>query len=773
MNNKAKRYFPLRGSILVMFILLGLIFTCLAFYYWNLILLPEIRDNATSSITALSQIQAYRLENYIDTNRKTITPQQLKDFMGSILLLKDSNTNYQFLVGIRLEMDYDTIDLDYHNKHKNYKDTCFDISFSSFICNDCDETKLPLYSTSTRDLIGAAYFTINSQFIKYIEKNIQLTFLVGTVTIVVIISFFWWIISMMLKPFAQLAFHLQVQNIQSLTPLPRLRSPKTREIMAVKEAVDYLLRRIAKNQEILEQTVQDRTMELQESITQLEIEIETRQRAEQEAITANKTKSQFLANMSHEIRTPLNAIIGFSELLKKELTLEKHINFVKSIDSSGKTLLVLINDILDLSKIEADKMELQYSNVSIRTIVQDMKQTFSPDIQAKGLSCIIEIDSDLPETMMLDEVRIRQILFNLIGNAVKFTKKGSIYIFVKKIFTDTDDSKLNLIIGVRDTGVGIHEDQQKVIFESFRQQDGQKLSEYGGTGLGLAITKRLIEIMNGTISVKSQVDKGSVFQFELPDVAVGSMSQENYLPEPLDKTEDIETIVFDSAKILVVDDVLNNQILMESFLDDFSFQIYTASNGVEACEKAKTILPDIIFMDIKMPVMNGFEATQKLKADRTTCNIPVVILSASAMKGIENDLEKITFEDYLTKPVSQREVIESLKKFIPYQKDQPETISHEQSSCQDESDKNLSGTIPPELIAQIKVFEPNIMMHVEEGILIDEVEGIANEIKAISSSYQCVSVMDWADEVLSLAEVFDIEKLYLILKKFSDLIKKC
>jgi len=770
MNKKEKKYFPLRGSILVMFILLGLIFTCLAIYYWHHILLPEIRNNASSSITALSQIHAYRLEDYIDSNRKTITPQQLEDFLGSILLLKDSNTNYQFLVGIRLEMDYDTIELDYHNKHKHTFDKCFDISVSSFICKDCKETNLPLYSTSTRDLIGAAYFTLNSQFINYIEKNIQLSFLVGTVTIVAIISFFWWIISMMLKPFSQLAFYLQVQNIKTLTPLPRLSSPKTREIMSVQIAVDYMLKRIAKNQENLEQTVKDRTRELEESIQKLENEIETRQRAEQEAITANKTKSQFLANMSHEIRTPLNAIIGFSELLKNEVTLEKHKNYVRTIDSSGKTLLVLINDILDLSKIEADKMELQYSNVSIRAIIQDMYQMFLQDIQAKGLSYYTEIDPDIPETMVLDEVRIRQILFNLIGNAVKFTKQGSILVFVKQCFTD--DSMLNLIIGVRDTGIGIPDDQQHLIFESFRQKDGQQLSEYGGTGLGLAITKRLIELMHGTISVKSQLNKGSVFQFELPDVMVSSSTQDVSLSKPVDTTDDIEKIVFDAAKILVVDDMLNNQILMESFLDDFSFQVYTASNGVEACEKAKEILPDIIFMDIKMPVMDGFEATQKLKADSMTCKIPIVILSASAMKGISNDLEKIKYEDYLTKPVSQREIIESLKKFIPYHMDQPEKQSQKQNTYQDDGDTNISDTIPSELIEQIQAFEPIIMMHVEEGLLVNEVESIANDIKAISASYHCSSVMDWADEVLSLAEMFDIEKLSLALKRFSGLIKK-
>jgi len=770
MSKKTKKYIPIRGSVLFMFIGLGLIFTCLAFIYWFLILLPQIRNNTISSITALSQIQAYRLETLIDNNRNTLTPKQLKEFMGRILLLKDSNTNYQFLVGIRLEMDYDTIDLAFHEGH-DASDTCFDVSVSSFICNDCQETQILLYSISTRDLIGVAYFTINSQFINYIEKNIQISFLFGIITIVVIIIIFWWIISMMLKPFSQMAFHLQVQDIQSLKPLPRLSSPKTKELMAVKKAMDFMLSRISEHQEILEQTVEDRTIELQQSIEQLEIEMATRQRAEQEAIIANKTKSQFLANMSHEIRTPLNAIIGFSELLKKELTQEKHKNFVQTIVSSGKTLLGLINDILDLSKIEAGKLELQYSNVSLRTIFQEMSQTFAPDLQSKGLAYHIEIDQNLPETLILDEVRIRQILFNLIGNAVKFTKQGAVSVFVKKKFTENDCSKLDLTIGVKDTGVGIAEDQKKVIFESFRQQNGQKLSEYGGTGLGLAITKRLIEMMHGSIHVISEVNKGSVFQFELPDIDVASLTQKDKLESDLEEYD--EQITFDHAKILVVDDVLNNLILMDSFLEDYNFTVTTAENGLEAIEKAKETQPDVIFMDIKMPVMDGFEATLKLKNDASTSHIPVIILSASAMKGISERLDISQYDDYLTKPVSQRAVLKSLKKFIPHHVDicvHDKVQTHDDKIQQDDIVQDASDIIPPKLIQQIQTYEPKIIMHVEEGILVDEIEVLANEIKEISLSYQCKPVTEWTDEVLSLAEMFDIEQLSEVLKRFSALL---
>jgi signal transduction histidine kinase/DNA-binding NarL/FixJ family response regulator len=764
MNKKPKKYIPLRVSILIMFIVLGFIFVSLAVVYWFSILLPQIRSNSISSITALSQIQAFRLETYIEHNRKTLTPQELKEFMGGILLLKESTTGYQFLVGIRLMMDYDTANLAHHKEHQN--DHCFDVSVSSFMCNDCQETEILLYSTSTRDLIGYAYFTINSQFLNYIEKSIQISFLFGILTIILIIVIFWWIISMMLKPFSQLAFHLQKQNIQALKPLPGLSAPQTREIMMLKDAMNFMLNRISKHQDILEQTVLDRTEKLRETIAQMKIEVETRQRAEQTAITANKTKSQFLANMSHEIRTPLNAIIGFSELLNKELTQKKHKSFVKTIVSSGKTLLVLINDILDLSKIEAGKLVLQYTDVHLRTILQEMSLTFAPELNTKGLSFQMNIDQSLPNSLILDEVRIRQILFNLIGNAVKFTKQGSVSVIVRNIFNEQDTSKLNLIIEVRDTGVGIPKDQQELIFESFRQKDGQKLSEYGGTGLGLAITKRLIETMNGTIRIESMINKGSTFQVELTDVSVASLTTDSNIPDSDPQNDDFEHLLFDPAKILLVDDVMNNLILIESFLEDFNFQIITAENGLKGIEAAKKYQPDIIFMDIKMPVMDGYEATRILKTDKTTQDIPVIILSASAMKGTENELDLITYEGYVTKPVSQIQIVEILKKFIPYHVESEDHDKNEETSIH-----QACTDIPPDLVKKIQAFEPQIIMYLDEGILIDEVERIANEIKEIAAPYACHLVMDWTEEVLTLAELFDIEKLHDVLKKFSVLIK--
>ncbi len=254
--------------------------------------------------------------------------------------------------------------------------------------------------------------------------------------------------------------------------------------------------------------------------------------AKEEAESANRAKSEFLANMSHEIRTPMNAVIGFSELLSSLITDKKQKGYLDSIQTAGKSLLTLINDILDLSKIEAGRLDIQYETVNPYSLFNELKQIFAVKIAEKNLEFIVDIDNALPPALILDEVRLRQVLLNLIGNAIKFTDKGYIKLSVKIKIPPTPVEKGELgriSLSVEDTGIGIPSEQQEMIFESFRQQDGQSTRKYGGTGLGLAITKRLVEMMNGQISVKSTVGKGSVFEIILRDVEVSSTESVNTL----------------------------------------------------------------------------------------------------------------------------------------------------------------------------------------------------------------------------------------------------
>jgi PAS domain S-box-containing protein len=255
-----------------------------------------------------------------------------------------------------------------------------------------------------------------------------------------------------------------------------------------------------------------------EDITERKRAEEALKKAKEDAELASRAKSEFIANMSHEIRTPLNAVLGFSELLSLRITDSEHKSYLDAIGLAGENLLMLINDVLDLAKIEAGHLEIQYEEVNLEVIFDELKQIFALKLSEKNLVFVVEIDEELPYTLMLDEIRLRQVLLNLVGNAIKFTEKGSIKLDAQK---QTDKhGKLDLIISVADTGIGIPENQQDRIFETFQQLDGQSTRKYGGTGLGLALCKRLVKLMNGHISVESKVGGGSIFEISLPDVEV-------------------------------------------------------------------------------------------------------------------------------------------------------------------------------------------------------------------------------------------------------------
>ncbi|MFH1075963.1 MAG: two-component regulator propeller domain-containing protein, partial [Pseudomonadota bacterium] len=275
------------------------------------------------------------------------------------------------------------------------------------------------------------------------------------------------------------------------------------------------VRAIESHKQELKVQVSERTKELSDANTQLAI-------AKEKAEVANHAKSEFLANMSHELRTPLNAVTGFSELLSSVVIDPKQKSYLDAIKIASKGLLTLLNDILDLSKVEAGQMTINYAETNLKMIFLEIEQIFSPKVTEKGLRFIVDIDKDLPPILMLDEIRLRQILLNLAGNAVKFTEKGYIRLAADKNQGYGDVSRIDLIISVEDTGIGIPEDQREIIFESFKQQEGQDVSKFGGTGLGLAICKKLVEIMDGHISVSSGVGEGSTFEVILRGVAVPS-----------------------------------------------------------------------------------------------------------------------------------------------------------------------------------------------------------------------------------------------------------
>lgn len=381
-----------------------------------------------------------------------------------------------------------------------------------------------------------------------------------------------------------------------------------------------------------------------------------------EANAANQAKSEFLANMSHEIRTPMNAVLGFTEILATMEKDSKKAHYINNIHTSGRALLNLINDILDLSKIEAGKLELQYTSVSLSSLFNEMVTVFEQKAVDKGLRFIVDNSPGIPEALLLDETRLRQILINLLGNSVKFTDSGHIRLSARIKYFDQPRSQVDLTIIVEDTGIGISKDQHKAVFSAFEQVEGQKTAKYGGTGLGLTITRRLVEMMGGEIVVESQLGSGTSFSVLIHGVEIAALDS---LDAQRSETLNFEALRFKKALILITDDIDYNREMLTLYLRSFGFEFIYAENGRQAVEQANTHHPDLILMDMKMPEMNGFEASEMIKNNNTLKDVSIIAVTASALLQDEEEISRLC-DGYLRKPVSRSDLTREIMKYLPY-----------------------------------------------------------------------------------------------------------
>jgi two-component system sensor histidine kinase EvgS len=480
--------------------------------------------------------------------------------------------------------------------------------------------------------------------------------------------------------------------------------------------------------------------------------------AKEKAEKASMAKTEFLANMSHEIRTPMNAIIGFTELLQDEATEPKVKSFSKTIQNAGNSLLLLINDILDLSKIEAGHLEIKMAPVNPQTFFNEIINIFIVEARNKGLELILELDPDIPPSLMLDAARLRQVLLNLIGNAIKFTELGSIRLSVHKLNEDEVLSKLDLAISVEDTGIGIAESIQATIFDPFEQVDGPSQSK--GTGLGLAICKRLTLLMGGEIKLKSRIDAGSRFTVTLKNVDVASMVNEDHVVSSDQQT----ATEFLPANVLIVDDIASNRDLIKAVFEETPLTLLEAENGQQAVNMVTKGKMNLILMDIRMPVMDGYQATKLIKEQT---DIPVIALTASVMQDEVATLNKHNFDGYIRKPVLKGELIELMKQFLPYQVTSNQQMATSPMPMLSDHERNVAQHVVPILLSYTHRWKA-----LKESNDISAIKLFVYDIIEIGEEYEFLALLDYANAFLNSIETFDIEGIRQHMTDFPVLISR-
>ncbi len=525
--------------------------------------------------------------------------------------------------------------------------------------------------------------------------------------------------------------------------------------------------------ELAKLDLEQQKLKLEETVTELG-------KAKNIAESATRAKSEFLANMSHEIRTPMNAILGFADMVGESIEDVRLKGYVDAIKSSGNNLLMLINDILDLSKIEAGRIDLNIEPVDLKALVVEVRSIFLLKAQEKGLKFAFHADANIPERLMLDQIRIRQILFNLIGNSIKFTESGYVNVNIKQKESQNNSEYLDLMIFVEDSGIGIAQNQQARIFEAFVQQSGQNTRKFGGTGLGLAITKRLVEMMHGSINLYSKPGVGTTFKITIPNVQI---------PE----TEDIHllkndtapaTYTFKKAVILVVDDIALNRELIKGYFNGSNIVCYEAENGFDAVKAVENNDFTLVLMDIKMPGIDGYEAARRIKMKK---NIPVIALTAAAIKEKRNEERRKIFDGFITKPIMKDELINYLAKFL--EKDFPDGEEPIITpKMQTETNDAVLETAPAGTGTDIDVQSEcdticeQVLMNlngelmsaweiISGSAIVDDIKSFAAQIKNIGRENNISELTLYGSRLYDEADMFDFERLPGTLKLYPDIVK--
>ncbi len=488
--------------------------------------------------------------------------------------------------------------------------------------------------------------------------------------------------------------------------------------------------------------------------------------ARKEADDANNAKSIFLSNMSHEIRTPLNAVLGMNEMILRESEDYSITEYALEIKNSGEKLLALINEILDFSKIESGKFDIVQTNYALSSIVIDLVNTFKFKALEKGLEFEVKVSPEIPNLLNGDELRIKQILTNLIGNAIKYTQTGKVTLKFDYIEQKPDENsyfprKENTIllkVDVEDTGQGIREDDMNKLFGDFQRLNIMKNRETEGTGLGLAISTQLLKLMNGTISVKSVYGSGSTFSVTIPQVVlskiqIGEIDINKHTAEKQDISYK-ELLTAPEAKILSVDDTPVNLLLLKNLLKRTMIQITDCTSGKQMLELIKTNKYDLIFLDHMMPEMDGIEALHKAKEQEQNMSkdAPYIVLTANAISGMKEKFIKEGFNDYLSKPIRSTELEEMLLKYLPKEKVHitQKTAKHAADNTNIQSNAVKNDT--QKTSTETSISQANEEIHEEEKA--EQIQLPDLNLKQLNLKIAIEYSMDDIDTLLDIANIY-------------------
>lgn len=661
--------------------------------------------------------------------------------------------NYEIIKGISIKDNKSTI---FRSGHVSYENEEFSV-------NSNDELEpinmaglfshtFPVeynFNGQTRHLGEVTLYSDRSAILDRLKVGFLFLLLNAALTTAVIVLLILWAFKKYLAtPLEKMTQDIEKTDINNLKPISSVEElSRNGELISLQKAFNEMITVLQKAQKdlsqsnkVLEKKVEERTIEL-ESMKDKAVN------AMKQANMANKAKSEFLANMSHEIRTPMNSILGFSELLKKEVNSEKGLRFLESILFSTDALLRLLNDILDLSKVEAGKMDVEYDKSSVKALVHNIESIFKEKTDAKGLDFEVGISPELPAYLILDEVRVRQILINLMSNAVKFTDSGFIKIIVDFEVNDKNSGRLKF--SVSDSGVGIPEDQIDSIFEVFKQVEGQKNKIYGGTGLGLAICMKLIKLMNGTLEVDSKEGSGSTFTVTFNEILI---AEKNVLEE----TQSNFAIKFSSATILIVDDVEDNCEVLNELLSELNLNVLIAHNGKEAVTITRKKMPDLILMDLRMPVMDGFEAGKILKDDESTKHIPIIALSATIDKKAVN-----FFEASLKKPLKMNLLTKELCKFLDYK-----TVEEQKKETKNDVPTQIEMSTEQKSLAA-EQFSEQIKTCIKV-MTINDIEDLIKNLSGFSTDQKTYPLQSWSKQIQSALADFDMDTVSKLLQELSE-----